>query len=165
MKVAVFSDTHGVTQPMVDAVRETAPDALIHLGDYERDAEVLLREFPGIPLYRVCGNCDYSPKAPNCLTVKLGPVTAFLTHGHLYHVDFGRIDSLVYAAQEAGAQLALYGHTHTALHKDLGGVKVINPGTAGKGREKTWAMLEIFENGGIAAEIRTFPSPADRKGL
>lgn len=155
MKVAVFSDTHGVTIPMVNAVKEAAPDALVHLGDYERDAEALLREFPDIPLYRVCGNCDYSPKAPNCLTVQLGPVTAFLTHGHLYHVDFGRVDSLVYAAQEAGASLALYGHTHQALHQDVGGVKVINPGTAGKGREKTWALLNIYENGGIATEIRT----------
>ena len=54
MKVAVFSDTHGVTIPMVNAVKEAAPDALVHLGDYERDAEALLREFPDIPLYRVC---------------------------------------------------------------------------------------------------------------
>ena len=154
MKVAVFSDTHGVTSPMVQAVRDIMPDALVHLGDYERDAEILLREFPDIPLYHVCGNCDYAAKAPARLAVQLGPVTAFLTHGHLYHVDYGRVDSLVYAAQEAGAQLALYGHTHTALHQDMGGVKVVNPGTAGKGQNLTWALLEIFENGGIAAEIR-----------
>ena len=154
MRVAVFSDTHGVTSPMVQAVRDTMPDALVHLGDFERDAEILLREFPDIPLYHVCGNCDYAAKAPTRLTVQLGPVTAFLTHGHLYHVDYGRVDSLVYAAQEAGAQLALYGHTHTALHQDMGGVKVVNPGTAGKGQNLTWALLEIFENGGIAAEIR-----------
>ena len=154
MRVAVFSDTHGVTSPMVQAVRDIMPDALVHLGDYERDAEILLREFPDIPLYHVCGNCDYAAKAPTRLAVQFGPVTAFLTHGHLYHVDYGRVDSLVYAAQEAGAQLALYGHTHTALHQDVGGVKVVNPGTAGKGRNLTWALLEIFENGGITAEIR-----------
>ena len=134
MKVAVFSDTHGVTSPMVQAVRETTPDVLVHLGDYERDAEALLRAFPDI--------------------VQFGPVTALLTPGHLYHVDFGRVDSLVYAAQESGAQLALFGHTHTALHEDVGGVKVVNPGTAGKGRNLSWALITIFENGGIAAEIR-----------
>ena len=128
MKVAVFSDTHGVTSPMVQAVRETTPDVLVHLGDYERDAEALLRAFPDIPLYHVCGNCDYAAKAPARLVVQFGPVTALLTHGHLYHVDFGRVDSLVYAAQESGAQLALFGHTHTALHEDVGGVKVVNPG-------------------------------------
>jgi len=155
VKIAVFSDTHGVTLPMVDAVRSARPDAVVHLGDYERDAAVLLREFPELPLYSVCGNCDWLPKAPNTLTVSFGPVTAFLTHGHLYSVDYGRVDSLVYAAQEAGAQLALFGHTHTAFQEDVGGVRVINPGTAGKGREKTWALLEIFENGGIAAQFHT----------
>ena len=155
MRIAVFSDTHGVTGPMVKAVRETAPDALVHLGDYDRDTGVLLREFPEIPLYSVCGNCDYAPLSPNALTVQFGPVTAFLTHGHLYHVDFGRVDSLVYAAREAGAQLALFGHTHIPFHEDVGGVKVINPGTAGKGRSLTWAMLEVFDNGGIAAEFHS----------
>ena len=154
MKVAVFSDTHGVTSPLVQAVRETIPDILVHLGDYERDAEALLRAFPDIPLYHVCGNCDYAAKAPARLTVQLGPVTALLTHGHLYHVDYGRVDSLVYAAQESGAKLALFGHTHSALNEDVGGVKVVNPGTAGKGRNLTWALITIFENGGVAAEIR-----------
>ena len=33
MKIAVFSDTHGVTDPMVKAVQEVLPDALVHLGD------------------------------------------------------------------------------------------------------------------------------------
>ena len=149
MKVAVFSDTHGVTIPMVRAVRKFEPDALVHLGDYDRDASVLLREFRELPLYNVSGNCDWEPLAPNVRVVSFGPVMAFLTHGHLYHVDYGRVDSLVYAAQEAGAQLALFGHTHIPLQEDLGGVKVVNPGTAGKGRTKTGAMLEIFDNGGI----------------
>ena len=67
MKVAVFSDTHGVTTPMVRAIRQVRPDALVHLGDYERDTAVLLKEFPELPLYHVCGNCDYAPSAPNCL--------------------------------------------------------------------------------------------------
>ena len=155
MKIAVFSDTHGVTGPMVKAVKEVKPDALVHLGDYDRDAQALLREFPEIPLYQVCGNCDFVPMAPNTLTVNFGPVKAFLTHGHLYHVNYGRVDSLVYAAQEAGAQLALFGHTHAAFQKDVGGVRVINPGTAGAGRNLTWVLLEVFENGGIAAEFRT----------
>ncbi len=155
MKIAVFSDTHGNTAPMLRAVRELQPDAVIHLGDHDRDTSCLLSEFPGMPLHRVCGNCDLMPLAPNSLTVPFGKVTAFLTHGHLYHVDYGRLDSLVYAAQEAGANLVLFGHTHRPCHEDIGGVKVINPGTAGKGRRLTWAVLDIYDNGGIAAEIRS----------
>ena len=154
MRVAVFSDTHGVTSPMVDAVTRFRPDAIIHLGDHDRDTSVLLSRFPEIPLYQVAGNCDFAALAPNTLTVSLGPVQAFLTHGHLYHVNYGRVDSLVYAAQERGCQLALFGHTHIPFHQDIGGVKVVNPGTAGKGRDLTWALITVYENGGMMVEIK-----------
>ena len=159
MKIAVFSDTHGVTDPMVDAVLRSRPDLIFHLGDHDRDTSVLLSRFPEIPLYNVAGNCDYSPLAPNVLTVSLGPVRAFLTHGHLYHVNYGRVDSLVYAAQEAGCQLALFGHTHVPFHEDFGGVKVVNPGSAGKGRRLTWSLLTVYENGGIDVEMKDLEHP------
>lgn len=154
MKAAVFSDTHTNTALMVEAVRRSGPDLIIHLGDHDRDTEILRREFPEIPLYGVCGNCDFYPSAPQTDLVPIGPVKAFITHGHLYSVDYDRLDSLVYAAQEQGAKLAMYGHTHRALYEEIGGVKVLNPGTAGKGRKLTWALVEVFDNGGIACEIR-----------
>ena len=153
MKIAVFSDTHSFVGPMIEAVAEYMPDAICHLGDHDRDTEALLRQFPDIPLYRVSGNCDFNPLAPYRLVVQFGPINAFLTHGHLYHVDFGHVDSLVYAAQEVNAKLVLFGHTHTPLQADIGGVKVVNPGTAGKGSDKSWAMVEIFDNGGIGVEF------------
>ena len=81
-------------------------------------------------------------------------MTAFITHGHIYGVDGGRLDSLVYAAQERGAKLALYGHTHRAWYEELGGVQTLNPGTAGKGRELSFALLRVFDNGGVACEIK-----------
>ena len=154
MRAAVFSDTHHNTAPMLEAVRRCRPDLIIHLGDHDRDTLCLERDFPDIPLYRVSGNCDFAPIAPIADIVPLGPVKAFITHGHLYNVRWGRLDSLVYAAQEAGAQLALFGHTHEPLYEELGGVKVLNPGTAGKGRSLTWAWIEVFDNGGVACEIR-----------
>ena len=153
MKAAVFADTHTNTALMVEAVRRCRPDVIIHLGDHDRDTCILREEFPEIPLYGVCGNCDLAPAAPTTDIVPLGPVKAFITHGHLYNVNYG-VDSLVYAAQEVGAKLALYGHTHEALYEEIGGVKVLNPGTAGKGRKLTWALVEVFDNGGIACEIR-----------
>ena len=153
MKIAVFSDTHGNTALMLEAVRRCRPDALIHLGDHDRDALELRSEFPEIPLYSVCGNCDAAPLAPARLTVELGPVRAFLTHGHLYNARW-QTDSLVYAAQEQGAQLALFGHTHCALCEQRGGVTLLNPGTAGKGRELSWALVTVFDNGAFHCEIR-----------
>ena len=154
MKAAVFSDTHSNTALMAEAVRRIRPDVLIHLGDYARDTAVLEREFPEIPLYSVRGNCDLVSSAPDTELVPLGPVKAFITHGHLYGVDYGRLDSLVYAAQEQGARIAMFGHTHEALYEEAGGVILLNPGAAGKGRKLSWALVEVFDNGGVACEIR-----------
>ena len=154
LRAAVFSDTHGNTRPMLEAARQEKADVLIHLGDYDRDALVLREEFPDTPLYSVCGNCDLMPLSPEKLVVQLGPVKALLTHGHLYGVSRWQADSLVYAAQEAGAQIAMFGHTHRAVNDQLGGVSLINPGTAGKGAELSWALVTVFDNGAVACEIR-----------
>ena len=81
MKVAVFSDTHTNTARMVKAVRQTKPDAIIHLGDHQRDTLCLQEEFPEIPLYCVRGNCDISSDAPDKAVVQLGPVKHFLPMG------------------------------------------------------------------------------------
>ena len=126
---------------MLRAALTCGADVLIHLGDHDRDALVLSEELPDTPLYTVCGNCD--------LTVK-----AFLTHGHLYSVSRWQADSLVYAAQEQGAQIAMFGHTHSPVNDTLGGVTLINPGTAGKGRDLTWALVTVFDNGAVSCEIR-----------
>ena len=101
MVAAVFSDTHGNTALMLEAIRRLRPDVIMHLGDYERDTQVLRHEFPDIPLYSVCGNCDIAAMSPLTDTVPLGAVKAFICHGHSYAVEYG-IDRLVYAAQEQG---------------------------------------------------------------
>ena len=154
MIAAVFSDTHSNTALMAEAVRRTRPDVIIHLGDHDRDADILRLEFGDIPLYSVRGNCDIASAAPDWDVVPLGPVKAFITHGHLYNVGYEDVSRLVYAAQEQGAKLAMFGHTHRPFNQEIGGVKVLNPGTAGKGRALTWALVSIFDNGGIACEIK-----------
>ena len=154
IRAAVFSDTHSATAMMLDAIRCSRPDVVIHLGDYERDVEKVRTEFPEIAVYNVCGNCDMYPSAPNVDIVPLGPVKAFITHGHLYNVEWGDLSSLAYAAREQGAQIAMFGHTHRAVNDEFCSVKLLNPGTAGRGRELTWAMVEVYPNGGITTEIR-----------
>ncbi|MBR0040736.1 MAG: metallophosphoesterase [Oscillospiraceae bacterium] len=154
MKILVFSDTHGSFGPMLRAVREIRPDAVVHLGDGEKDAAKVRAECPDVPFYQVSGNCDYASALPDETVVELGGVRVLLCHGHRYAVDWGRFDSMVYAAQEKGCRLVLFGHTHRAENTELGGVKLVNPGTAGRGSAKSCAMVEIFDNGGVAAEIR-----------
>ncbi len=152
LKAAVFSDTHMNTAKMLRAVRDCKPDALIHLGDHARDTACLRREFPELPLYSVRGNCDTGDSAPDTLTVSLGPVKVFLTHGHLYNVRWTPTN-LVFAAQEAGARLALFGHTHEPMNEEIGGVWLLNPGTAGQGRSCSYATINVCDNGAFLCEI------------
>ncbi|MDO4573380.1 MAG: YfcE family phosphodiesterase, partial [Clostridia bacterium] len=139
MKVAVFSDTHGSGRIMTQAVSEYLPDQIIHLGDGFADAERLAREFPAIPVCAVPGNCDEAWNVPESKTLRLGPLTAFLAHGHRHAVRGGRLDVLLYAAECSGAQIAMFGHTHRPLFEQIGGIFVLNPGAAGPGKVRTWA--------------------------
>ena len=154
MKAAVFSDTHSCVALAIEAVQRARPDLIIHLGDYVRDAEELEEEFPDIPVYKVRGNCDIAVDAPDTDIVPLGSVRAFITHGHLYNVRWGDLSNLAYAALEQGAKLALFGHTHETVYEDYGSVTVVNPGTAGKGRELTWAEIVVNDDGGFAVNIK-----------
>ena len=115
---------------MVRAVRQQQPDAVFHLGDCERDTQRLEKEFPDLPLYRVCGNCDREPVNPEVLQLTLDGVKFFLTHGHRYSVKY-TLDALLNAAYFAGADMVLFGHTHRAVSETMQGLYVVNPGTAG----------------------------------
>ena len=110
---------------MVRAIRQQQPDAVFHLGDCERDTQRLEKEFPDLPLYRVCGNCDHEPIHPEVLQL-----------------------TLVNAAYFADADMVLFGHTHRAVSETTQGLYVVNPGTAGVGSLCTYASIET-ENGAV----------------
>lgn len=153
IRIAVISDTHTHIAKICEALRKENPDGIIHLGDHERDSASIAELFPEIPMYSVCGNCDIPAQCPVEMVVELGPVKAFITHGHLYDVRWST-QRLVYAAMEAGAQLAMYGHTHIPDHSEMGGVTVLSPGTAGQGRSLTWALVTVQNDGSFTCEIR-----------
>ena len=107
MKIAVFSDTHGFSRGMINAVEEYKPDQVIHLGDGMNDAEKVREMFPQIPVCCVPGNCDgYYDDEEAYKLITLGSLKAFLTHGHRYAVRGGKLDVLLYAAECCGAQIA-----------------------------------------------------------
>ena len=56
------------------------------------------------------------------------------------------------AAKEAGAQVALFGHTHRSFCRNQGDVLLINPGACG-GSSGTYAVLETG-HGARTCEIR-----------
>ena len=160
MRLAVFSDTHGNTNLMPQAVRRMQPDILVHLGDHIRDSRLLASEFPSIPLYAVPGNCDFASREQDTLEFYAGPVKVFATHGHRYYVKSTMV-SLLNAAHFSGAQLVLYGHTHIARIEYPAGMTVVNPGSSGLGSEPSFAVIDISDSGGIAARILPM-MPKDR---
>lgn len=152
MRIAVFSDTHGNTEKMRDIVRTVNPNIIIHLGDHDKDTKILKQEFPNIPVYSVCGNCDYGSQEPSEGILSVGKVNIFATHGHFYNVR-DELDSLVYTAKRRNCQIALYGHTHIPDCRVIDGVTAVNPGTAGIGWELTWALITLSDDGSFSVEI------------
>lgn len=136
MKILVLSDSHSSLRFMYRCMEKMKPDAVVHLGDYYDDGEVLAEAFPHIPIHQVAGNCDKyrcSPGAREMLCYNIGGVMVYMTHGHRLHVKSG-IEGLTAEARHYGAQVALYGHTHIPdCHREADGLWVLNPGSAGYG--------------------------------
>ena len=158
MKIAVFSDTHGRYTGMLRAIEEYSPDQIIHLGDGADDTAYIESRFPRIPVIGVSGNCDIDSVKPEIKTVTLGGMKMFLTHGHRYAVRYGKLDTLLYAADCNEACFAMFGHTHRPFFDQVEGIFVLNPGTAGAGKSNTYARLELGPKGEVSCEIVPIPS-------
>lgn len=152
MKLLILSDSHGQPEPMRIAVRRERPDAVIHLGDHAADAFELAQEFSTLPVSYVRGNCDFS--FPPCAEVylrNLEGVRVFAAHGHRYGVKQGLL-RFCFAAQEQGAGLALFGHTHSPLCEQHQGIWLLNPGAC-SGRVPTYGVA-VLSAGTVQCRIR-----------
>jgi putative phosphoesterase len=146
MRVLIVSDSHGLTDELaaIKKRHEHEVDALIHCGDSElpHGADEL-QDF----LY-VRGNCDFDSAFPKERIEDISGVRFFITHGHLYNVKM-TLMNLYYRAQEVGANVVCFGHSHLAGTEMIDGVLFINPGSICLPRmrkEKTYALLQI-DNG------------------
>ena len=151
MRIAVFSDSHGCVQNMIDAVDAVKPDMIIHLGDCTRDADVLSEEFPLIPIVGVKGNCDVDYTVPEDRVFEVEGIRFFIAHGHRQNVKIESIPFLncIYFSD---AQIGLYGHTHVAKIKKIEGVTIMNPGTCKSCMRPTFGVIEI-KNGEYECKI------------
>ena len=151
MKVLVFSDSHGTTRCMSDAVRLERPDMAVHLGDMMRDARNLAEDNPELRIESVCGNCDGFGAQPEETVLELYGHRILLTHGHLYHVKSG-IGMAVRSALDQGMDVLLFGHTHEPLLDRQGSLWIMNPGTIRGLGKTTYGILEL-ERGRIDGKI------------
>ena len=134
MKILVLSDSHSAMRFMCSCVEKIKPQAIVHLGDYYDDAEILGEEYPYIPLYQVPGNCDRyrcPPSAREILIMPVCGVNLYMTHGHRHQVKM-QLGLLLRDARACKAAAVLYGHTHIPdCHREEDGLWVLNPGSCG----------------------------------
>ena len=151
MRVLVVSDTHGKHDNLKKAVELVKPQRLIHLGDGEGYDDRIL-QICDCPLEIVRGNCDSFSDLPYYIVTNIGRHKAFLTHGHRYGVGYSNED-LIFAAQENGADVAMYGHTHVPQIDEAGPVQVINPGSISKprqtGHKPSYIVIDVDKAGDL----------------
>src|SRR5699024_1476968 len=138
-KILILSDNHGLKDELVEMKKRHKADHFIHCGDSELDMDAL--ELEGF--LKVAGNCDHDVRFPEEQTIEVGDLRILIVHGHLHGVKRD-LTTLSYRAEELGAQLICYGHTHVADARQLNNQLFINPGSIRLPRsrpEKTYCIL------------------------
>ena len=141
MKILVLSDSHGNVKNMAQAVELVSPRTILHLGDCWRDAEELQELYPNIPLEQVPGNCDFGRFEAAERLLFIEDKRVLIAHGHTMQVKYGLL-SAQYRAQEMGADILLFGHTHVPLVENDGNLILLNPGSIGDRSRPTYGVLE-----------------------
>lgn len=144
----VVSDTHGNTASLEAALRwgiKHGVNALAFLGDGTGDiTSTCTATGFAAPLTMIRGNTDTDTGVPYADMLEFAGHVFFLSHGHLSGVSQD-LSILASVAQSAGADAALYGHTHVPGWEEIGGVLVLNPGSAGRPRSAIGASFATIE--------------------
>ena len=144
MRILVFSDSHGSSRCIEETLLlHKDADAVIHLGDGERDMSRVEDLLKGKKVIQVCGNCDFASLLPVNEIVTLGGARIFCSHGHTELVKHGT-GAFRAKARALGAHIALYGHTHESVTDYDEGLYVMNPGSARVGE---YGAIDITPSG------------------
>lgn len=143
MDILVISDSHGREDKIEKLLSLPAqsPSAVFFLGDGLRDLSWI--DTRGVPVYSVRGNCDAMTfDAEDEIIVDLGGKRIFASHGHKYFVKSSYL-AMAHRAALLGADIMLFGHTHTPLCTSVGAgesigdftlqkrLHILNPGSLG----------------------------------
>ena len=168
-RVAIVSDTHVPTRApslpdwVVDELERA--DRVIHAGDFD-SSECYRRvvDLAGGPanLTAVRGNTDpASVDVPSTATLEVDGVTFVVTHGT--GSPRGWRDRVVETARSEGGResgddlIAVAGHTHEVVDTTVGGLRILNPGSAtgASPAERATMFVATVEDGSLAVEERT----------
>ena len=154
MTLLIVSDSHGRVDRLERLFEmHKRVDALIFLGDGISDlARADVQKYP-FTVFAVKGNCDsglggiIALRAKEELTFTFDGVSFYAIHGHTKGVKSTLVNAM-YAAEEKGADVLLFGHTHEPtdtfipqgeynLNKPL---HIFNPGSL---KEYSYGLCEI----------------------
>lgn len=157
MKVLIVSDTHGINDILEYVIEKEKPfDLLLHLGDSE-GLDHYIREFTDRPVEMVKGNNDYFSNMPPLRVFDLGKHTIFMTHGHNYYV-YSHTNALKKKADEFGADIIIYGHTHVPKAEIDGKYTILNPGSLAYPRQSghipSYMVMDIDDEGELTYTIK-----------
>lgn len=157
-RIAVFSDTHGNSRGVRDAVRHNGPfDMLVHLGDGVGDGESVAAEV-GIVFRGVGGNEDHFrvTAMPAEDIFRVGPWTFLAVHGHQmeinpYHPESlwdTHVKEMARRAKRKDAHVFLFGHTHKFMLRKEDGIFICNPGDQYLGSQTppSFAVIEADDH-------------------
>lgn len=138
MRIAVVSDTHVPSRAdsIPDWVREEmeASDHVIHAGDFDSPAayEDVVAASPALTAVR--GNLDPAGvNVPEVATLDVDGVRFVVTHGT---GDLAGYDDRVaetvdeHATTDGRTTIGISGHTHQRRDEEIGGYRLLNPGSA-----------------------------------
>ena len=154
LDVLIVSDTHGradVLTRLIEHRKKLLKRGevlhLIFLGDGLNDL-FSCPHYDGVIAYAVRGNCDFSvpfgpygEDIPTESLIELCGHKIFIAHGHTLDVKSTRV-RLYQRAAELGADIALFGHTHSPIEDYITSERVpslakplavFNPGSLGYG--------------------------------
>lgn len=145
MRFLVVSDSHGLTEELKEIFQrhEHEIDDAFHCGDSQLD----LSDPHLLPYRTVRGNCDFGGDLPLERVETTPEATLLIVHGHHHDVKYD-LNRLRYRAEEVGANIVLFGHSHVAGALLQDGVLYVNPGSIRmpRGRpDKTYALLDVSD--------------------
>ncbi|MGF9963372.1 metallophosphoesterase [Bacillus rhizoplanae] len=146
MKALIVSDSHGSVKELKQLKEqyEGNVDVMIHCGDSELTSQH--SELEGFHVVK--GNCDFAGDFSNDIITDVQSTRFLVTHGHLYNIKM-TLQTLLYRAKEAEANVVCFGHSHILGVEIIDDILFINPGSIllpRSRREKTFALLEIQES-------------------
>ncbi|ATO50530.1 metallophosphoesterase [Brevibacillus laterosporus] len=151
MSILIISDTHGQIKEVQDVVDRHPADIILHCGDFCVDQ----KQAPFSKMKLVQGNCDFEPVAKDRVT-RWKDLIIYQTHGHLYDVK-SSLMKLHYRAEEVGANVVLFGHSHFPVCEVERDILFINPGSLmmPRGfRTPTYAVLDQIGTDDFHIKVR-----------